>query len=382
MKRYPLNIPVLGENTISYLTEVVEKNWLSVKGEHTKAFESAFAELIGLKHAIAVQSGTAALHTALLAMGIKKGDKVVVPSYTCGACAAAVLMTGAIPVIIDIEHETWGLDASILEDVFKKDPPKAVMLVHIYGFPAKYTKDIKLLCQKYDVLLLEDASEAHGATLDENKIGSFGDAAVFSIRSEKMIGVGEGGMILSNDEGLIQKAEYWASRAAPFRTEKDEWWQKYYYKDIGMNYLLPHLLGAVGHAQLEVFQETLEMKRSIGHRYQELFQKNDLFHQIICYGANPAFWLNMVVLDELSVDQVRDMGKQLILRGLEIRPGFWPLQDLPPFKDFGYGSFDMSFRLFHKGIVLPSAAILSKDNCRAINELFEIFLSVYKDFRA
>src|SRR3989344_3730465 len=180
--KYLLNEPWIDHREATYVSEVLKQGWLSAGGMYTKKFEEAFAKLIGVEHALAVQSGTAALHTAMLAMGIQPGDKVVIPNYTCGACATSVLQAGAIPVIIDIEPKTFGMDVNILEGVLSTQKIKAVMVVHVYGFPVRNFDKIIELCQRYNVLLLEDASEAHGATYKSRNIGTFGDIAVFSVR--------------------------------------------------------------------------------------------------------------------------------------------------------------------------------------------------------
>src|SRR3989338_4832389 len=158
--KYYLNEPWIGEKEIEYVTDVLKQGWLSAGGPYTRKFEEAFAKMIGVKHALAVQSGTAALHTAMLAMGVEPGDKVVVPNYTCGACVSSVLQTGAEPIIIDCEPKTFGMDPAVLEKVLSTQKVKVVMVVHVYGFPARDFEKIAALCTKYSALLLEDASEA------------------------------------------------------------------------------------------------------------------------------------------------------------------------------------------------------------------------------
>ncbi|MBI2668871.1 aminotransferase class I/II-fold pyridoxal phosphate-dependent enzyme [Candidatus Woesearchaeota archaeon] len=364
--KYCLNEPTLDGNEIKYVTDVLQKGWLSAGGEYTKRFEQAFASLIGVKHGLAVQSGTAALHTAMLAMGIKPGDKVVVPNYTCGACVTSVLQAGAEPVVIDVEPNTFGMDVRILEEVLKSQTIKAVMVVHVYGFPVRDFDKIVELCKQYHALLLEDASEAHGATYQGRNIGTFGDMAVFSVRSEKMIGVGEGGLVLTDHTEFYDRARFFASRAAPHRSEKDPWWHKYIYTDVGMNYLLPHLLGAVGLAQVEKFPEILKRKRTVGYLYKELFSSvPGIRLQEIAPSSEPCFWLNCILL-ERSEEEVRRMGTELMMRGIEIRPAFWPLGDLPAFKRYASGSQEQAKELFRRMMVLPSSAKLTAEGVKEI----------------
>ncbi|MBI1968628.1 DegT/DnrJ/EryC1/StrS family aminotransferase [Candidatus Woesearchaeota archaeon] len=374
--KYFLNEPSLDDTELLYVTRVLQQGWLSAGGEFTKKFEEAFARLIGTQHALAVQSGTAALHTALLAMGVGPGDKVVIPNYTCGACVASVLQAGAEPVIIDIEPKTFGMDVRRLEEVLSTDSIKAVMIVHVYGFPVQNFEKIVALCQEHHALLLEDASEAHGATYQGKTIGSFGDVAVFSIRSEKMIGVGEGGLVLTNNQHFFEKALFYASRAAPKRGEKDPWWHKYIYTDVGMNYRLPHVLGAIGLAQIEKFPFLLQKKRFIAERYRELLQEiPEVRVQEIAPYSHPCYWLNCILIDKPE-EMVRKIGEELMQQAIEIRPAFWPLSDLPAFKKYARGSQENGIALFKSMIVLPSSIKLAEQNGQGIEEIVKILSRV------
>ncbi|MCB0338620.1 MAG: aminotransferase class I/II-fold pyridoxal phosphate-dependent enzyme [Bdellovibrionales bacterium] len=320
--RYRINEPFITTEAATYLQEVVNDGWLSIRGPHTTEFERLFAEMVGVSHALAVCSGTAALHTALLALGVEKGDVVVIPNFTCGACATSVLFAGGVPRIVDVEPDTFGMDAKQLRAALEPGDVKAVMLVHCYGFPAKDTFEIQALCNEYGVKLLEDGSEAHGAVIGGSKIGSIGDIACFSCRSDKMVGVGEAGMIVSNNSELMERAAYFASRAAPFRKPEDDYWQAYHYTGVGHNYLLPHLSGAVGHAQMMHFDEIVGRKRTVGETYQKVLKENGYRTQQRKETAEPVYWLNIVLLDHLTVNQVRKVGTELMERGIEIRPAF------------------------------------------------------------
>ena len=370
--KYYLNEPDIGAKEAEYVTQVLQQGWLSGGGEFTKKFEESFAAFIGVKHALAVQSGTAALHTAMLAMGVKPGDKVVVPNYTCGACVSSVLQTGAEPVVIDIEPKTFGMDPTVLEEVLSTQKIKVVMVVHVYGFPVRDFDTIIELCKKYNALLLEDSSEAHGPTYKGKKIGWLGDMDVFSVRSEKMIGVGEGGLVLSNDIKLMERANFYASRAAPHRGNKDPWWHKYIYTDVGMNYKLPHLLGAVGLAQIEKFPAILAKKKYVAQTYRQLFQDvPGVSMQEIAPNSEPCFWLNCIILDK-SEEALHKIGEDLIAQGIEIRPAFWPLSDLPAFRKYAYGWQMNAMNLLRSMIVLPSSVKLAENDGQGVKEIVEI----------
>ncbi len=378
--KYLLNEPHLDEKELEYVTHVLKQGWLSAGGDFTKKFEDSFAQLIGVKYALAVQSGTAALHTAMLAMGVGKGDKVVIPNYTCGACASSVLQTGAEPLIIDVDRKTFGMDATALENVLSHEKVKAVMLVHVYGFPCRDFEKIVALCKKHNVLLLEDASEAHGSTFNGKNIGTFGDMAVFSVRSEKMIGVGEGGLVLTNSKELHDKAHFYSSRAAPHRGADDPWWHKYIYTDVGMNYRLPHLLGAIGYAQVEKFPHILSRKRLVGKTYEKLFSNHSgVKLQEIAPGTEPCYWLNSILIDK-DEKTIRKIGDDLISQGLEIRPAFWPLSNLEVFKPYAYGSQENGKYIFEHLIVLPSSVKMSENNAQLVHEVVTIVKDTLKKY--
>jgi len=378
--KYFLNEPYITEKEKEYVLDVLESKWLSVKGKHVKIFEEKFAELIGVRYALAVQSGTAALHTALLSLGIEKGDKVVIPNFTCAADVTTVLQCCAEPVILDIEDETFCLDANKLKDYLKVEKPKAVILVHIYGFPARDTEEIVKICKKENIYLIEDCCEAHGAEFKGKKLGSFGDIAVFSVRSEKMMGVGEGGLVLTDDYELINRAFYWASRAAPYRGKEDPYWYKYYYTGIGMNYLMPHLLGAVGRAQIENFDEIFSRKKKIGEKYYSLLNNiGDIRLQKKIDTASPSYWLNIILLENKTKEDVRLIGEKLIEKGIEIRPAFWPLGNQRFFKKYAFGSQKIGEHIFEKGLVLPSSVFLFDENCKGVEEITNILLGLLKE---
>lgn len=377
--KYRLNEPYLKGKEKEYVSDVIDSGWLSINGKHTKIFEEKFAAMVGLKHALAVQSGTAALHTALLALGTGKGDKIVVPNFTCAADVTTIIQCGATPVILDIEDETFGLDINRLEEFLTLHNPKAVIIVHVYGFPARDTEKIAELCKKKNIFLIEDCAEAHGAQIGDKKVGTFGDIAIFSIRSEKMIGVGEGGMILTNNAELLDKAYYWAARAAPRRGDKYPYWYTYFYSGVGMNYLLPHLLGAVGRAQIENFDEILSRKRKVGAEYQALCSRiAGIRLQKKIQGINPCYWLNIVILENKSKEEVRKIGQKLIEKGIEIRPPFWPLGNQEIFKKFVYGTQEVGTFIFEKGIILPSSVFLADDSCKGIKEIVQILSDTIK----
>ncbi len=377
--KYYLNEPYITEKEREYVLDVLESRWLSIKGKHVRVFEEKFAKMVGLKYALAVQSGTAALHTALLSLGVSKGDKVVAPNFTCAADITTIIQCGAIPVILDVEEDTFGLDGNILEEYIKAEKPKAVILVHVYGFAARDIEKIARICKRENIFLIEDCCESHGAEYNGKKLGCFGDIAVFSIRSEKMIGVGEGGLVVTDDYELMDKASYWAGRAAPYRGSEHPYWYKYYYTGVGMNYMMPHLLGAVGRAQIENFDEILSRKRKVGERYYSILKDIQIIKlQKKIEKSSPSYWLNIVLLQNKTVEEVRSIGNKLMELGVEIRPGFWPIGNQRFFREYAWGSQRVGTMLFEKGIVLPSSVFLADNDCKGVKEITEILLSLIR----
>jgi len=359
---YLLNAPDISRLEKKYVSDVLKNKWLSSNGLHTKKFEKKICEYLNLNFSLAVQSGTAALHVALKSLGCKPGDNIILPNYSCVSNLSAVTQCGANPVIVEIEQDTLGLDIDDLKKAIKIYKPKVVQLVHIYGYPAKYTKDIKNICKKKGIYLLEDFSEALGAEINNKKIGTFGDIAVFSIRSEKMIGVGEGGVVVSNNKKIFDKVKTFASRNSPYRSKKDPYWKKYYCAGEGYNYMLPHLLGAVARAQIERFKkELLPKKIQVGKIYKSIFNETNLkMTQKNILGHKAVFWLNSIYFKNTSKEKVKKIASILEKNNIEIRSGFWPLNDMKGFKSKYVGTRKITREIFDKTLVLPSNIYLKK----------------------
>ena len=374
--KYPLNEPNLSDLEKKYILEVLDSSWLSAGGNNTKIFEETFAEYLDIDYAVAVQSGTAALHLALKTVGVCPRDSVIIPNYSCGATISTINQCGAKPVVMDIEPETFGLDSESLENAIKRHNPKALQLVHVYGFPARDSLKIKEICKKYGIILIEDASEALGAELEGRKIGTIGDIATFSTRSEKMIGIGEGGVVVTNEPELYNKTLQLASRNAPYRSKSDNYWDKYYYNGEGYNYLLPHLLGAVARAQIERFPEILAEKKRVGQAFRYVFKENDLWRlQNITMNSSSVFWLNSILFKTLNKNTVRKLGQHLQKYGVEVRSGFIPLSNMSGFDSESFGSQKVGEELYHRLLVLPSASWLKESDLIEIHEIIINFLN-------
>ena len=237
----PVFIPTMVGNEAKYMNDCLEQNWISFNGPYNKKFQKEFAKFCGVKHALAVSNGTAALHLALLALKIGKGDEVIVPDFTMASCGFAVEYTGAKPVFVDAENETWNIDPEKIEAKIT-DKTKAIMVVHIYGHPCDMDK-IMAIAKKHNLRVVEDCAEAHGATYNGKTVGSFGDIAAFSMYANKIITSGEGGAITTNDDEIFERANWLHSLA--FDKER-----KFIHEEIGYNYRITNLQAAIACAQL------------------------------------------------------------------------------------------------------------------------------------
>lgn len=362
-----LNEPYLKGNEVKYLSDVITSGWLA-RGPFTKKFEEAFCEKIAkVKYGVAVTSGTVAVHVALRGLNVHgdyangKGERprVALPAYTCMSVPAAVKHANCEPVFIDVEPETWGMDYEKFVQQAEKTHFGAVIIVHSYGHIAKDTEKIVAYCREHGIKVLEDASEAHGAELNGKVAGQFGDVAAFSCRSEKMIGVGEGGIVVSNDKEIIDRAYYWVNDARP--SEKI----RYYVTDIGWNFHMPNAIGAIGLAQVEQFDTIVQLKRQVGQWYKAHFKEfveMGLLSPIrVLKGANPVYWLNVYVMSELITVGRDDLMALLEERGFETRPAFYPLQKLPPYVHSEATDCSITDLIYERGIAFPSNPFMTED---------------------
>jgi len=368
--KYLINSPSLSNLEKKYVNDVLKSTWLSSNGKHTLEFEKKVSKFLNVKKSLAVQSGTAALHLALKSLNCKIGDKVIVPNYSCSSNLTSVTQCGALPIIVEVEEETLGLDYELLKIAIRKYKPKIVQLVHVYGFPAKDTLKIIKLCKKQNIMLIEDFSEALGAKIGNKKVGTFGDIGVFSIRSEKMIGVGEGGVVVTNNKNIFNIVNRLASRNSPFRSRKDPYWEKYYCLGEGYNYKIPHLLGAVGRGQIERFKsKILPKKIKIGKIYGKIFDnKKDIgITQKIPKQFFAVHWLNSIYFKNISKNRIRKIGLMLEKKGIEVRSGFWPLNRITGIKSKFVYKKRISQNIYDKTLVLPSNITLTEKQINFIS---------------
>ncbi|WP_303850618.1 DegT/DnrJ/EryC1/StrS aminotransferase family protein [Seleniivibrio woodruffii] len=358
--KYNLSIPHLSDDKreLKYIAEAMENNNIGSVGKFIAEFEYAVRKLTGAKYALAVTSGTSALHLALIALGIGKGDDVLASTFTYIGSAAPITYVGANPVFIDSEAGTWNLDPNLLEDFLKarRKCPKALILTHIYGQPANMD-DIMMVCGRFGVTLIEDAAEAIGATYDERHCGTFGTAGIFSFAGNKLLTSGGGGILVTDDKRLIETASYYASNAR-------EPMMHHEHNNIGYNYRMSNLLAAVGLAQMEFANERIYARRRIFKTYENAFAGDGrikLMPQHIKASGNR--WLTAALFD--GVDPKKLMVK-LANQGIETRPLWKPMHTQPVFSYAEKYVSGVSERLFGMGLCLPSCSQMTDAQVRAV----------------
>ncbi len=349
----PVAEPVLLGNEKKYVWECLESGWISGSGKYVEAFEKEFARFCGVAHAIAVSNGTAALHVALLALGIKAGDEVIVPDLTYIASANAVTYCGAKPVFADVDSATWTLDPA---DVARKISPrtKAIMPVHLYGHPAEMNQILKL-AEQHKLYVVEDAAEAHGAEYEKRRVGSLGDIATFSFYGNKIITTGEGGMVVTDDEDLAAKVRLLKGQGMDTA-------RRYWFPIVGYNYRMTNIQAAIGLAQLERIDWFIERRREVARWYDNLLKELPLITTPVeASWAKNVYWLYSICLPE---DYNRDLLiAQLLEEGIETRPFFPPLHHMPPYLDDDEGAkCPVAVGLAARGLSLPSSATLTEED--------------------
>lgn len=325
---------------------------------------------------MACTSGTAVVHVALLSVGLRgtkeKTPKVAIPDYTCQNVASSVVYAGCEPVFIDVEMQTLGMSIESLKSVEKKVKLDGVLVAHSYGFIAKDIDEIRKFCNERKIPLIEDASEAHGAVFNGRVAGQFGDVAAFSVRSEKMIGVGEGGVVTTNDPEIAEKVFYWINDGRV--SEKVRYWVT----APGFNFHMGNVAGAIGLAQVEQFETIKKKKQEIGRLYNALFKpitdQGYLIPMRKLNGSQPVYWLNCFMLGFGIHIAKEDLIRILDERGIECRPAFYRMSMLPPYEN-GYlrTSGENSSYVSKELIAFPSNVYMEKEDIeRVLKEFKEV----------
>lgn len=349
--KIPLAEPEIGVEELENVMKAVKSGWVSSKGPFLEEFERGFSSYIKVKHGVVTSSGTAALHLALATLGIGKGDKVLVPSLTFIAVANAVTYTGAVPIFIDSHPEYWCIDPSKIEKKIDRQT-KAIIVVHLYGHPSDMD-EIMRIAEDYDINVIEDCAEAHGAEYNGRKVGSFGIISCFSFYGNKIITTGEGGMCLTNDEVLVDKMRI--LRDHGMNSDR-----KYWHDIIGFNYRMTNLQAALGVAQLKKIELLIHKKRQIATAYRKLLRDlSAVTNAPEMPWAKNVYWLYSILVKKVISRARRDkIIDYLDRKGIETRPFFYPIHTLPPYKS--NLTLPVAEDLSAMGLNLPSGPRLSE----------------------
>ncbi|GID94608.1 DegT/DnrJ/EryC1/StrS family aminotransferase [Amorphoplanes digitatis] len=343
------------------LLEAFDSNWVAPVGPDLDAFEAQVADLVGVRHAVALSSGTAALHLALVAAGVRRGDTVLVPSFTFAATANAVMYLGARPVFLDSTAESWNVDPGLVAEELRDRAargqlPRAVVTVDMYGQCADY-EPLLDACDRYGVALIEDAAEALGASYRGRPAGSFGLAGVLSFNGNKIVTTGGGGMLVTDDGRVATQTRHLATQAR-------EPVPHYEHRSVGYNYRLSNLLAAVGRGQVGRLPDLVAARGETARYYRAAL--GDLpgltFMPVAEYGT-PNWWLTCLLVDadEFGADRDRIL-EHLATLNIEARPTWKPMHLQPVFRDCVMRGGEVSADLFRRGLCLPSGSALTDDD--------------------
>jgi perosamine synthetase len=354
---FPVAAPKFGDAELRYVSECVLTGWVSSVGKFVRRFESQFSEFCGTKFAITTSSGTAALHLSLVALGIGPGDEVIVPSLTFISTANAVVFTGATPVFLDSEFETWNMDTTTIEAAVS-NKTKAIIPVHLYGHPANMDP-VLIMAKKHNLAVIEDAAEAHGALYRGEMVGSLGDLGVFSFYGNKTITTGEGGMIVTDNEDLAEKLRI-------LRDHGMDPERRYWHTVLGYNYRMTNIQAALGVGQMERIDQIIEQKRRNAAFYNKGLQDiQGITTPPELAWAKNIYWLYSILVnkDEFGISS-QELGLELKRKGIDTRPLFLPVHQQPIYNTGQ--RLPVCEQLSLCGLSLPSFADLNRDEIRRV----------------
>lgn len=335
-----------------YVTEAFDTNWIAPLGPFVNKFEDYFKDYFNLKGACALSSGTSALHLAIKLAGVKQGDVVFCSSLTFSASANPITYEGGIPVFIDSEPETYNMSPEALEKAFEKYPnPKAVIVVHLYGTPAKMD-EITGICKEHNVPLIEDAAEGLGGEYRGKKLGSFGKYGILSFNGNKIITTSGGGMLVGNDEEALKRVLKWITQSR----EPALWYQ---HEELGYNYRMSNVVAGIGRGQLTALEDHVNQKTNIYNKYKQAFSDIPLTMQPSESFTKPNHWLSAATIDKECKVSPFDIMDRLSKENVETRPIWKPMHMQPFYKDCDYFAHNedgtsVSEDVFARGICLPS----------------------------
>lgn len=369
-----LSSPHMGGTEQTYVKDAFDTNWISPLGPNVVGFEASLEAYLGGKHHVAaLSSGTAALHLALIQLGVTQGDEVICQSMTFSASANPIVYQGATPVFVDSEPVTWNicpvhLETAIKDRIAKGKKPKAIVAVHLYGMPF-LADDVMAVARKYDIPVVEDSAEALGSTYKGQACGTFGDIAILSFNGNKIITTSGGGALVTKDASVKEKTVFLATQA---RDDAPH----YQHSEIGYNYRLSNVCAGIGRGQMEVLDKHIGLRREMHSFYTEIF-KNQEGVRIFTENSDDFFsnhWLSCITVDETKAGfSAADIREHLATDNIESRPLWKPMHLQPVFASSPYYGSNISETLFNTGICLPSGSNLTDIERQRISQLLKQF---------
>ena len=364
-----LSPPHISENEKKYVDEAFEQNWIAPVGPHINKFEDELSKVSQGFDVAVLSSGTAAIHLALVLLGVKNDDCVICSSFTFSASVNPIIYLGASPIFIDSEKDTWNMDPFLLEQAIVNQininkKPKAIILVHLYGYPSKI-EEIISISKKYDIPIIEDSAEALGSKYKNQPLGTFGDIGIFSFNGNKIITTSSGGAILSKNKEFIKKAKFLATQA-----REDQ--PHYEHKEIGYNYRMSNVCAAIGLGQLEVLETRVVKRRYIHDFYKNKLSKIEsikFLNDIDGFYSNR--WLTTIVLEENSKINNEKIRLELQKNNIESRPLWKPMHLQPVFNTYQALTNGVSEDLFNRGLCLPSGSNMSDQDLNRVVDIIK-----------
>ncbi len=367
--RIYLSPPHIGEKELIHLTDAFESNWIAPVGPHVDAFEKEFGIAVGTSHAVALSSGTSALHLALILAGVTAGDEVFCSTLTFVASVNPILNQGAKPVFIDSDRYSWNMDPDLLVSALNERAkhnqlPKAVIIVHLYGQSADLDPILEV-CERYEIKAIEDAAEALGSTYKGRSTGTLGWAGVYSFNGNKIITTSSGGMLVSNDSDIVDKARFLANQAKDSANH-------YEHSQLGYNYRMSNLLAAIGRGQLAVLNERVESRRANFEYYHKAL--NNLpglaFMAEASYGRSTRWLTCLTVNSKKAKTNREEICQTMEGEGIECRPVWKPMHLQPIYRDAQIYGGEVAEELFNLGLCLPSGSSLTQDDLKRVSDVF------------
>lgn len=363
----------MGGNEQKFVTEAFEQNWIAPLGPNVDNFEKDICAYTGAKHAAVLTSGTAAIHLALIMLGVKAGDEVLCSTFTFSASANPIVYQKAVPVFVDSEKSTWNMDPDALEvaikdRISKGRKPKAIIVVHLYGQPARIDQ-IMAIAERYEIPVIEDAAESLGATFRGQMTGTFGKIGVYSFNGNKIITTSGGGALVSADKEMVDKARFLATQArdpAPH----------YQHSHIGYNYRMSNIVAGIGRGQMEVIDQRVQQRRAVFDYYRKAFEPiTEITFNPELEDAYSNRWLTCILLKKESKVSRETIRLALEQENIESRPLWKPMHLQPVFNSSPYYGNKLSEDLFERGLCIPSGSNLSEED---LSRVSSIVLKLFK----